>query len=311
MFSNTKTLPFFPSKTLKKMKDLNARLNEQISRHQKRIATLESENETLTSDQKYSTLSQQQQYDSEQRKDAELRRTKRENEELREQIASLEREKRRVERSYVNLEKDLYTSSRSAGGGGGGGGAVQMGPLASHHHQYKQTQTHLRRTPSPATTVSVATNTTAADQSSLFSASRLLSDPTALLSSSTTIGASTKMNFSKVTRGLEQLEQHHMEIQQKVLGLENLIETASSEGDLNATRQSGEDFTTDYRMTRVETGSFKSDSSGGHHHHHHQHQLDYNGNVNEAIERKLKLAQMKAQSLIDASSSFEKEVGAA
>lgn len=230
---------------------------------------------------KYNVSQQQSLYSSE-RKDVELRRVKRENDELREQMSNLEREKRRVERSYVNLEKEFTTSSLRSSG--------TQRPLTAYG-----TQQHSRRTPSPATTVSVATNTTTnADHLSSLSISRLLSSDHSS-SYNTTGASSTKVNFSKLTRGLEQLEQHHTEIQQKVLGLENLIESVSSESDLNTTRHSAEEF----KAMMTETGSVKSATSGGGGGH-----LDYNGNFNEA-EKRLKMAQIRAQNLIDASSNFE------
>lgn len=260
-------------RTLYQLKLLNEQLQDQISSLKKRNTSMESEERS-----KYNVSQQQSLYSSE-RKDAELHRVKLENDELREQMSNLEREKRRVERSYVNLEKEFTTSSLRSGG------STQR-PVTAYGTQ------HSGRTPSPATTVSVATNTTTnADHLSSLSISRLLSSDHSS-SYNTTGASSTKVNFSKLTRGLEQLEQHHTEIQQKVLGLENLIESASSESDLNTTRHSAEEFNA--KMT--ETGSVRSATSGGH--------LDYNGNLNEA-EKRLKMAQIRAQNLIDASSNFE------
>src|SRR5699024_7300616 len=148
------------------------------------------ETKKLETDRKYTSSAYSE-------KDFEIRRIRRESDLLRERISTLESEKRRIERSYANLEKEYSAATRNT---------VRHGSAALPHQHH--------RTSSPANTE----HRSQSDQSSsMLSISRLLADTTFLNS---TTGANSKLNFSKVTRGIEALEQQHMEIQQKVLGLE-------------------------------------------------------------------------------------------
>lgn len=240
------------------MKQLNEKLHEQTLSLQKKNSTLESKK--MESDQKFSNSM----YSD---KDIEIRRVKRDNEIMKDRVSRMENEKRRLERSYANLEKE-YSNLKSS-----------TRPNTSLPK--RTTSSHVNATRYPS------------DQSSILSLTRLLSD--------TNFGAANNSKLDvfsdeamKVTKGIEALEQQHLEIQQKVLGLENLIDAASSESDLNTTKRS-EDFA-DVKLAEI--GSSKSANLET---------VDYNGNYND-VDEKLKMAQLKAQTLIESSSLFEKEV---
>lgn len=247
-------------KSLEKMKQLYGKMHEQNKELQMKNSKLESKKLEIERMYKSPAYSE---------KDYEIRHLKREIEELSERISILEREKRRIEQKYANLERD-YSAVASRSTSRPSASVIQL------------------RTPSPATT---EPRPQSDHSSSVLSITRHLKD-TSLLNS--TMKSNAEMHFSKVTRGIEALEQNHLELQQKVLGLENWIESVSSESDLNSTKRS-EDLS-GFRI--AETASVKSSNAEA---------LDCNGNYNDA-EEKLKIAQLKAQTLIESSSMFEKEV---
>lgn len=194
-------------------------------------------------------------------KDHEVKRLKREVEQLRERNLKLESEKRRFERSYVNLEKD-YASLKNT-----------IKPSSA-----QQTMASPSRLPS--------------DQSrSVLSLTQLLSETNFLNSNLGSAKRDTIFDETmNITRSLEALEQKNMELQQKVLGLQNLMDAASSESDLNTTKNSDE--FTEYQKVNgksiqlennleIEDGMYPDE------------------NHNIYCEEKLKLAQMKAQNLIE------------
>lgn len=242
------------------MKQLYGKMHEQNKELQMKNSKLESKKLEIERMYKSPAYSE---------KDFEIRHLKREIEELSERISILEREKRRIEQKYANLERD-YSA------------------VASRSTSRPPASVNQLRTPSPATT---EPRPQSDHSSSVLSITRHLKD-TSLLNS--TMKSNAEMHFSKVTRGIEALEQNHLELQQKVLGLENWIESVSSESDLNSTKRS-EDLS-GFRI--AETASVKSSNAEA---------LDCNGNYNDADE-KLKIAQLKAQTLIESSSMFEKEV---
>ena len=244
-------LYYFYSKSLSQMKQLNEKLYEQTLSLQKKNSSLETKKyDPKYMDNKYSD------------KDLEIRKIKRENDNLKEQVSQLENEKRRIERTYVNLEKEFCVLKNSV-----------RSPALN------------KRTSSPANSY--------LDQDSILSLTRLMNETNFGKSSHSFDEDIVSVEAKKIIRGIEVLGQNNLEIQQKVQGLENLIEAASSESDANTTRRSE-----DFRM--IETGSSKSGN-----------QSDFNGNHDSNVgnvSEKLRLAQLKAQTLIEDGSRFEKEV---
>lgn len=247
------------------MKSLNERLHSQNMSLQNKLSQLESVR--LEADRKLNSASN---FHTD--KDYELKKMKREIDQLKDRNSKLESDKRRMERSFVNMEKECESLKS----------AIKCAPA--------------RRTPSPGSFPLQS------DQSSrsILSLTQLLSDTNFL---NTNLGSSKRDVISdetmNVIKGLEALEQKNMELQQKVLGLQNLMDAASSESDLNTTKNSDNfvEFKPNGKLIHLETIS--SDENG------HEMFEDKNHNPIYNVDVKLKMAQMKAQDLIE---SYDKIV---